>query len=198
MEKKYKFKDGDILYAEDASGKSYYIMIFKEECNSSIVCHAGMINNGKPKFDINYVPIDTTLKLATQNQVVKLMKALAYDGKVWDAEKKQIIPINESNTPNKSDDTEIDKISKLLESIIGDIHNTSHVPNSKNDNIIEKKKKIADFINSLDNEEIFLLSLTSDYTCSRVKEFGSISHIAMAFKFSTDLYPEYEELIKIK
>lgn len=93
IEKKPKFNDGDILYAE--RDKSHIDAIFilktvKEERGyyACLILHPYMVC----KYSCGGIG-NKTLRYATEKEKQQLFDALAKEGKVWDANKKQIVDL---------------------------------------------------------------------------------------------------------
>lgn len=107
IEKQPEFKDGDIV-AVDLQRKN--IRIFKEKVNENNHCigkyYVGFSFNyeGKPIqiFEDYRADCDSD-RLATDTEKQQLFDALAKEGKVWNAEKKQIVDLKPKWTPKPFD-----------------------------------------------------------------------------------------------
>lgn len=92
IEKQPKFKDGDIVVAEE---DNYYDkVIFIAAIKDTIVSKA-LINVRYEDYEVHYNEYrfghNRSLRLATDSEKQQLFEALAKENKAWDAEKKQIM-----------------------------------------------------------------------------------------------------------
>lgn len=93
IEKQPEFKDGDILYAEKDESHIdaiFILEIVKEERGyyACLILHPYMVC----KYSCGVVG-NKTLRYATEEEKRQLFDALAKEGKVWNAEKKQIVDL---------------------------------------------------------------------------------------------------------
>ena len=93
---KPKFKDGDIVVAEE---DNYYDrVIFIAAIKDDIVSKA-LINVRYEDYEVNYNEYrfghNRNLRLATDSEKQQLFDALTKEGKYWDAEKKQVVDLKE-------------------------------------------------------------------------------------------------------
>lgn len=102
-----EFKDGDIV-AVDLERKN--IRIFKEKENENNFCWGkyyigfNFNNEGKPiQIFENYRANCISDRLATEEEKKQLFKALANEGKAWDADKKEVIALKPLWTPKAFD-----------------------------------------------------------------------------------------------
>lgn len=95
IEKQSEFKDGDII--KMTWDKYSAIVIFWEYSNFEKGFNSHVFFNIEKKFIkyniYDHILKDTILRLATEEEKKKLFDALAKRGKVWDAEKKQIVDL---------------------------------------------------------------------------------------------------------
>lgn len=94
IEKQTKFKDGDIVVAEE---DNYYDkVIFIAAIKDDIVSKA-LINVRYEDYEVHYNEYrfgrNRSLRLATDSEKQQLFDALAKEGKRWDIEKKQIVDL---------------------------------------------------------------------------------------------------------
>lgn len=96
IEKQPEFKDGDILCIIDRIKSCKYLLIYKNQEGNCIYCYATMLEGdlvimteGGFLFDNGYL----SKRYATEEEKQQLFEALAKKGKVWDAEKKQIVDL---------------------------------------------------------------------------------------------------------
>ena len=98
LEKKPKFKDGDIVVAEE---DNYYDrVIFIAAIKDDIVSKA-LINVRYEDYEVNYNEYrfgrNRNLRLATDSEKKQLFSALTKEGKAWDAEKKEVVEIKKEH-----------------------------------------------------------------------------------------------------
>ena len=98
IEKQTKFKDGDIVVAEE---DNYYDkVIFIAAIKDDIVSKA-LINVRYEDYEVHYNEYrfgrNRSLRLATEEEKQQLFSALAKEGKAWDAEKKQFVDIKKEH-----------------------------------------------------------------------------------------------------
>lgn len=103
-----EFKDGDIIYAE--SDAYHYPSIHILNTNyDTIRYYARLVINGSYDEAIDYdiSAFDNAdpdrLRFATEEERQQLFKALANEGKAWDAEKKQVVDLKPKWTPKPFD-----------------------------------------------------------------------------------------------
>lgn len=101
IEKQTKFKDGDIVVAEE---DNYYDkVIFIAAIKDDIVSKA-LINVRYEDYEVHYNEYrfgrNRSLRLATEEEKQQLFSALAKEGKAWDAEKKQFVDIKKNTNSN--------------------------------------------------------------------------------------------------
>lgn len=106
IQKQPEFKDGDILCIIDRIKSCKYLLINKNQEGSCIYCYATMLEGdlvimteGGFLFDNRYL----SKRYATEEEKQQLFEALAKKGKVWDAEKKQIVDLKPKWTPKPFD-----------------------------------------------------------------------------------------------
>ena len=93
-----KFKDGDIIYAESDAYHYPSIHILNTNCDTRRY-YARLVINGSYDEVIDYDisafddAAPDRLRFATEEERQQLFKALANEGKAWDAEKKQIVDL---------------------------------------------------------------------------------------------------------
>lgn len=101
IEKKPEFKDGDIVTAFFADGNEM-ICVFKEKIEQDYMAYCGFFYKGKHEGEMylgydciyNDDPLCNEIRFATEEEKRQLFNALAKEGKVWDAKKKQIVDLN--------------------------------------------------------------------------------------------------------
>ena len=103
IEKQSEFKDGDILYAEKDESHIDAIFILetvKEERGyyACLILYPYMVC----KYSCGGIG-NKTLRYATEKEKKQLFDALAKEGKVWDAKKKQIVNLKPKWTPKPFD-----------------------------------------------------------------------------------------------
>lgn len=101
IEKKTKFEDGDIAFAD--YGNRQYVFIVSGETglsegyNSSIYLDLSSPTSSR-EFRTSFFKKDLCeLRLATEEEKEQLFSALEKEGKAWDAEKKQIVDIKKEH-----------------------------------------------------------------------------------------------------
>ena len=95
LEKKPKFKDGDIVVAEEDNYHDR--VIFIAAIKDDIVSKA-LINVRYEDYEVSYNEYrfghNRNLRLATDSEKKQLFSALKKEGKRWDSDKKQIVDLN--------------------------------------------------------------------------------------------------------
>ena len=103
-----KFKDGDIIYAESDAYHYPSIHILNTNCDTRRY-YARLVINGSYDEVIDYDisafddAAPDRLRFATEEERQQLFKALANEGKAWDAEKKMIVGLKSLWTPKPFD-----------------------------------------------------------------------------------------------
>lgn len=103
-----EFKDGDIIYAESDAYHYPSIHILNTNCDTRRYYARLVINgsyNGAIDYDISAFDdaAPDRLRFATEEERQQLFKALANEGKAWDAEKKMIVVLKSLWTPKPFD-----------------------------------------------------------------------------------------------
>lgn len=99
IEKQPEFKDGDIVVTDAVPFMCYSKCIFilkgdlytSENHADSYVFYN--VNNNKVYLDLISISTNPNIHLATEEEKKQLFEALTKEGKVWDAEKKQIVDL---------------------------------------------------------------------------------------------------------
>lgn len=101
--KQPEFKDGDIVAL--VVRKCTHIAIFQSRQEKYIGFHAVLCQNDKLLLEEPFREDDGDIELrpATDSEKQQLFSALAKEGKVWDAEKKQIVDLKPKWTPKPFD-----------------------------------------------------------------------------------------------
>lgn len=103
-----EFKDGDIIYAESDAYHYPSIHILNTNCDTRRY-YARLVINGSYDGAIDYDisafddAAPDRLRFATEEERQQLFKALANEGKAWDAEKKMIVVLKSLWTPKPFD-----------------------------------------------------------------------------------------------
>lgn len=103
-----EFKDGDIIYAESDAYHYPSIHILNTNCDTRRY-YARLVINGSYDEAIDYDisafddAAPDRLRFATEEERQQLFKALANEGKAWDAEKKMIVVLKSLWTPKPFD-----------------------------------------------------------------------------------------------
>lgn len=103
-----EFKDGDIIYAESDAYHYPSIHILNTNCDTRRY-YARLVINGSYDGVIDYDisafddAAPDRLRFATEEERQQLFKALANEGKAWDAEKKMIVVLKSLWTPKPFD-----------------------------------------------------------------------------------------------
>lgn len=99
IEKQHEFKDGDIVvYKCEIEDVPDVIFIFRgiDQLTPYYSYYASLDSDGFLSYKLGAFGIyNRELRLATEEEKQQLLDALAKRGKAWDAEKKQIVDINE-------------------------------------------------------------------------------------------------------